>query len=169
MSDDQYSRRGSSPNVHGYGAPPPPAPASQPYPNNGAYGPPSGPMVPYAGAPMQHQPPQGYPMQQGYPPPYAAPMPAPINIVVQNTNVANAGGGGIVRTGNRSRALAAVLAFVLGGIGVHKFYLGQTGMGIVYLLGCWTFIPAFIAFFEGVGYLLTSEHAFDMKYNARLA
>ncbi|HEX2573335.1 MAG TPA: TM2 domain-containing protein, partial [Polyangia bacterium] len=42
----------------------------------------------------------------------------------------------------KDKNTAAILAFTLGGIGVHRFYLGQTGMGIVYLLFCWTFIPA---------------------------
>lgn len=41
---------------------------------------------------------------------------------------------------------AVLLALLLGGIGIHKFYLGQTGKGIVYLLFSWTFIPAILAF-----------------------
>lgn len=43
---------------------------------------------------------------------------------------------------------AVLLALFLGGLGAHKFYLGQTGMGFVYLLFCWTYIPAIISFFE---------------------
>jgi TM2 domain-containing membrane protein YozV len=38
-------------------------------------------------------------------------------------------------------------AFLLGGLGAHRFYLNDN-TGIIYLLLCWTFIPAFIAFFE---------------------
>lgn len=41
-----------------------------------------------------------------------------------------------------------LLALFLGGLGVHKFYAGKTGTGIVYILFCWTFVPAFIAFIE---------------------
>ena len=41
-----------------------------------------------------------------------------------------------------------VLAFFLGGIGIHKFYAGKIGTGIVYILFCWTFVPSFIAFIE---------------------
>mgnify|MGYP000846046642 CR=1 FL=1 len=43
---------------------------------------------------------------------------------------------------------AVLLALFLGGIGAHKFYLNNAGMGIVYLLFCWTYIPAIIAFIE---------------------
>lgn len=43
---------------------------------------------------------------------------------------------------------AVVFALFLGGIGIHKFYLNRVGAGIVYLLFCWTYIPALIAFIE---------------------
>mgnify|MGYP003458009378 CR=1 FL=1 len=48
----------------------------------------------------------------------------------------------------KSKVAAGILAMFLGGIGVHKFYLGQVGMGILYLCFCWTGIPAFVAFIE---------------------
>lgn len=41
-----------------------------------------------------------------------------------------------------------LLAFFLGGIGAHKFYAGKVGLGVVYLIFCWTFIPAIVAFVE---------------------
>lgn len=41
-----------------------------------------------------------------------------------------------------------LLAFFLGGIGAHKFYVGKIGMGVLYLLFCWTFIPGIVAFVE---------------------
>jgi TM2 domain-containing membrane protein YozV len=74
----------------------------------------------------------------------------------------------LVRVSNKSRSTAAVLAILFGGVGAQKFYLGQPIMGLLYLFMCWTFLPAIAGFFEGLGYLVTSEHAFDMKYNARL-
>lgn len=66
--------------------------------------------------------------------------------------------------GEKSRIAAALLAFFLGGFGVHKFYLGRVGQGFLYLIFCWTFIPAFIAFIEFIIYLVTSDEEFARKY-----
>jgi len=66
--------------------------------------------------------------------------------------------------GNKSRLAAALLALFLGGFGVHKFYLGRPVWGIVYLLLCWTFIPAFVAFIEFIVYLCMSDASFAAKY-----
>lgn len=43
---------------------------------------------------------------------------------------------------------AVLLALFLGGLGAHKFYMGKTGAGILYILFGWTFIPGIIAFIE---------------------
>lgn len=67
-------------------------------------------------------------------------------------------------TTTRSKTTAALLAFFLGGIGVHKFYLGQGGLGVVYLLFCWTFIPAIVAFIEFLVLLGMSERDFATRY-----
>ena len=66
--------------------------------------------------------------------------------------------------GQKSRIAAALLALFLGGFGVHKFYLGRVAWGIVYLLFCWTFIPAFVAFIEFIVYLCMSDESFRAKY-----
>lgn len=66
--------------------------------------------------------------------------------------------------GQKSRIAAALLAFFLGGLGAHKFYLGKVGQGILYLLFCWTFIPAIISFVEFIIYLCESDEAFAKKY-----
>ena len=64
----------------------------------------------------------------------------------------------------KSRTTAVVLALLLGGIGAHKFYLDRTGQGILYLIFCWTFVPAIIAFIEAIAYATTSEERFHQKY-----
>lgn len=64
----------------------------------------------------------------------------------------------------KNRIVAALLALLLGGLGIHKFYLGQPIMGIVYLLFCWTFVPALVGFIEGILYLIQSDAKFEAKY-----
>lgn len=49
--------------------------------------------------------------------------------------------------------IAAMLAFTLGWLGAHKFYLGKMKSGMLYLIFFWTFIPFFISIVEGFGYL----------------
>ncbi|MDN6179680.1 MAG: TM2 domain-containing protein [Halomonas subglaciescola] len=67
----------------------------------------------------------------------------------------------------KSRIAAALLAFFLGAIGVHRFYLGQVGLGFLYLLFCWTFIPAIVAFIDFILLLVMSDMAFNRKYGYR--
>ena len=64
----------------------------------------------------------------------------------------------------KDRITAAILALILGGLGVHKFYLGQNVAGLIYLLLCWTFIPAIIGFVEGIIFLLSDDATFHQKY-----
>jgi len=66
----------------------------------------------------------------------------------------------------KSRSVAVLFAMLLGGLGLHKFYLNSPGWGVIYLLFCWTFIPSVIGFFEGLGYLFMSEQVFQQKYGA---
>lgn len=68
----------------------------------------------------------------------------------------------------KSKVTAGVLAILLGGIGVHKFYLGRIGVGIIYLLFCWTYIPGIIAFIEGIMYLCQSDEDFQVKNQVRI-
>ena len=65
----------------------------------------------------------------------------------------------------KNKTTAAILAFFLGGIGIHRFYLNQIGYGFLYLIFCWTFIPAFIALIDFIVFLTMSEQVFNLKYN----
>jgi TM2 domain-containing membrane protein YozV/ribosomal protein L40E len=71
---------------------------------------------------------------------------------------------GPVSTNGKSKIAAALFAFFLGGIGGHKFYLGQVGLGILYLLFFWTLIPALVAFIEFILLLTMSDETFNKKY-----
>src|SRR5262245_48423325 len=70
--------------------------------------------------------------------------------------------GSTPRGGNR--VVAALFALLLGGVGIHKFYLGRVGQGILYMLFFWTFIPAIVGFVEGIIYLTMSDQDFEKKY-----
>ena len=59
-----------------------------------------------------------------------------------------------------NRVVAALLALLLGGLGIHKFYCKKTGLGILYLAFFWTFIPAFIGLIEGIIYLVQDDEKF---------
>jgi TM2 domain-containing membrane protein YozV/ribosomal protein L40E len=64
----------------------------------------------------------------------------------------------------KSKLAAALFAIFLGDLGIHKFYLGQVGWGVVYIVFCWTFIPALVGLIEGILYLVMSDSDFNKKY-----
>ena len=68
----------------------------------------------------------------------------------------------------RSKIAAGILGILLGGIGAHKFYLGQIGKGILYVLFAWTGIPAIIGLIQGVIYLTQSDEEFSRKNHVRV-
>ena len=101
---------------------------------------------PYSGA---YTPPQGGPYGGPYPPPQGPYYQQPPRPAYHS---------------GKSKVAAGLLGIFLGGLGIHKFYLGRTGTGVVYLLFCWTGVPAIIGFIEGIVYLCTNDQAFEAKY-----
>lgn len=66
----------------------------------------------------------------------------------------------------KSKKTATLLAFpILGSLGIHKFYLGKIGQGILYFIFSPILIPAIISLFEFISYLSMSIEKFDEKFN----
>ena len=49
---------------------------------------------------------------------------------------------------SKDELVGVLLALFLGGFGIHKFYMGETGAGVLYLIFSWTGIPWIIGFIE---------------------
>lgn len=67
--------------------------------------------------------------------------------------------------GGKNRITAALFAIILGGLGIHHFYLGRIWLGILYIVFCFTWIPSIIGIIEGIILLCMSDQEFDNKYN----
>ncbi|MDS0258078.1 NINE protein [Haloarcula sp. S1CR25-12] len=66
--------------------------------------------------------------------------------------------------GRPDKDTAGILALLFGSFGAHKFYLGQSGLGVLYLLFFWTMIPGLLGVVEGLVYLASSEARFERGY-----
>jgi TM2 domain-containing membrane protein YozV/cold shock CspA family protein len=74
--------------------------------------------------------------------------------------------------GDKNKIVAALLAFFIGGLGVHKFYLGKNQAGVIMLLmgtvGWLLVLPGLavclIAFIEFIVYLIKSDQQFYEDY-----
>ena len=54
----------------------------------------------------------------------------------------------IKKTSKVSKWFYIILIFILGGLGVHKFYAGKIRIGLLYLLLCWTYVPFILSVVE---------------------
>ncbi len=68
----------------------------------------------------------------------------------------------------KNKIVAGLLALFFGGIGIHEFYLGRSGKGVMMLLFCWTGIPAMVAFFQAIIILASNDENFQIKYKCRI-
>lgn len=65
----------------------------------------------------------------------------------------------------KDKNIAAILALFLGAIGVHKFYLGRIGAGVLYLVFSFTFIPAVLGLIDFFVLALMDQDEFNRRYN----
>lgn len=71
----------------------------------------------------------------------------------------------------KNKFIAALLAFFLGSMGIHRFYLGDGGGGIFYLFLLFMTtkmmfpITGMLGVFEAIRFLSMSQLEFDRKYN----
>jgi TM2 domain-containing membrane protein YozV len=76
-------------------------------------------------------------------------------------------GGGAPQDVSQKKLIAGLLGILLGGLGIHKFYLGITTPGIIMLvLGLVTCgsISGIIGLIEGIIYLTKSDQDFYQTY-----
>ena len=69
---------------------------------------------------------------------------------------------------HRNRIVAALLAFFLGPLGVHRFYLGRNGSGLAMLIMSITIVGMVLtvpwALIDFVRYLLMDDDTFEARY-----
>lgn len=65
----------------------------------------------------------------------------------------------------KSKNTTSFLALFLGGLGIHRFYLGQTAKGVFSIIFCWTYIPLFIGLIDFIVFMTMSNEKFNFKYN----
>src|SRR5439155_4846398 len=166
----------NDPNNRGPGAWPPPPPGT-----------PYAAQTPYGNAPQQPQPMAQYPAPQPYPQqpqhpyaqpqanPYAQPQPygypqpqQPIQVVVQNqiqpyAYAPHPYAYPVNPLKKDTALLLCLLGFFFGINGLHRFYLRQTGLGILWLLtGGLCAIGQIV---DAIQLLSMSQQEFDRRYN----
>ena len=69
---------------------------------------------------------------------------------------------------DRNKYIAALLAFFLGTLGIHRFYLGRTGSAIAMLILTCTVVGLLVsgpwAFIDMIRYLIMSDSEFAARY-----
>lgn len=65
----------------------------------------------------------------------------------------------------KDKSVAGILALFLGGLGIHRFYLGQTGLGIFYLIFFWFPVMWFVGWIDAIVFFSMDKENFDYKYN----
>ncbi len=66
--------------------------------------------------------------------------------------------------GAEKKVVAGILGILLGGLGIHKFYLGYIKEGIIQLILGFLCIGGIIGLIEGIIYLTKSDEEFVATY-----
>lgn len=66
--------------------------------------------------------------------------------------------------GSEKKLVAGILAILLGGFGIHKFYLGYTKEGVIQLLLSFVCVGGILGIIEGIIYLTKSDEEFVATY-----
>lgn len=67
----------------------------------------------------------------------------------------------------RDKNVAGILGLFFGWIGVHRFYLGQIGLGILYAILAMTGISFILGLIDAIVFFSMDKDNFDIKYNAK--
>jgi TM2 domain-containing membrane protein YozV len=98
------------------------------------------------------------------------PDPAPNNAYVPPTQPS----APFAPADKKDKVVAGILGILLGGLGIHAFYIGNTKMGVIILLvgiiggvvtcGIGYGLAATVGLVQGILYLVASEQDFHNKY-----
>lgn len=90
-----------------------------------------------------------------------------------DSDVASVGPARQPAANDRNKYVAALLAFFLGTLGIHRFYLGRNGSAVLMIVISATIVGLLVtgvwAFIDSVRYLIMSDAEFEHRYARRFA
>jgi TM2 domain-containing membrane protein YozV len=66
--------------------------------------------------------------------------------------------------GAKDKMVAGILAILLGGLGIHHFYLGNTTTGIIYIVLACVGVSPILGLVDGIVYLTKPDDQFQRNY-----